>query len=198
MSTRVAIIAVLGLLVTGARAASAQAASRPFTFELGGGASFLAGDDRAWFKDGYNAQAGVGIPTALPQLQLQGAVFYHAFGGKWKSDQVVVGAPDTLRLGDFSVLAATVGARWRMTNSTSTEAFRPYATVGAGAYRITSEAELYGRRVSGSDTKFGATFGLGMDISLFANALFVEARVHNVFSDVGSARLYPITLGFRF
>jgi hypothetical protein len=52
--------------------------------------------------------------------------------------------------------------------------------------------------VNGSDTKFGGTFGLGLDAPLGSSAAFVEARVHNVFTDAGSSRLFPITVGFRW
>lgn len=172
--------------------------SRPFRFELGAGASFLAGDDRAWFHDGYNVQAGITIPTSLPQLTVLATGFYHSFSGKWKSDQVVAGAPDTLRLGDFSVLAATAGLQWRLNSQPTGSGISPYATLAGGAYRIESKAELYGNRVSGSDTKLGGTFGVGLSFPVGTTAGFVEARVHNVFTDPGSSRLYPITFGIRF
>jgi opacity protein-like surface antigen len=197
MSRRHTFLTIACLLIAGARTTVAQT-TRPFKIEVGGGATFLTGDDRTWFKDGYNVQAGVGIPGALPGLELLGTVFYHGIGGKWKSDQVVAGAPDTLRLGDFSVLAATAGARWHFLDLQSTMPVRPYATLGAGIYRIESKVELYGNPASGSATKFGATFGFGLDLPIATNALFIEARVHNVFTDAGSSRLYPVTVGFRF
>jgi hypothetical protein len=196
MKARLSIFALACLAVTSNKL-SAQT-SGPVRFELGGGASFLTGNDRSYFKDGYNVLAGVAVQTPLPQLEVLGTAFYHGFGGKWKSDQVVVGAPDTLRLGDFSVLAGTIGARWRFIQPTSAARVRPYMTLGAGVYRIESEAELYGNRVNGADTKFGGTFGLGFDMPLGTSAAFVEARVHNVFTDAGSSRLYPVTVGFRF
>lgn len=191
------ILLAAACLTLGASALHAQK-PRPFQFELGGGASFLTGDDRNWWSDGYNVQAGVVIPTPLPQAAVLVTGFYHGFSGKNRSTQTYPGAPDTLFLGDFSVLAGTVGVRYRLTSPTSASRVLPYFTLGAGAYRIESKAVLYGNHVSGADTKFGGTLGLGLDFPLGATAAFLEARVHNVFTDAGSSKLYPLTFGFRF
>jgi hypothetical protein len=184
----------------GAPAVRAQT-TRPFSFELGGGASFLAGNDRTFYHDGYHVQAGISIPVSAVsrQLSLGANVFYNSFRGKGVSDQTVPGGPDTLRLGNFSVLAGTVSARWLFIDPTPVaRGIAPYLTLGGGVYRIESEAELYGRHVSGSDTKPGATMGLGLAFPLAGTSAFVEARVHDVFTEGGSAKLYPLTFGIRF
>ena len=173
--------------------------AHPLQFVLGGGASFLVGDDRKFYHDGYNVQAGFSMATPNPQLSVDATVFYHGFKGKGVSDQVVAGAPDTLRLGDFSVLAGTIGARWRLTDAArSASRLVPYLAFGGGVYRIESEAQLYGQHVSGADTRAGITTGLGLSFPLGASTGFVEARVHKVFVSGGSSNLYPLTFGVRF
>jgi hypothetical protein len=75
---------------------------------------------------------------------------------------------------------------------------RPYVLFGPGLFRVEQEGVLYDQPVSGAQSRFGISAGGGVAFPVGPLAAFAEARVHNVFADGGSARLYPIVVGVQF
>jgi hypothetical protein len=175
---------------------SAQTPLRPFTIGISGGATFVTGEDRDFYNTGYNAQGSIGIPLPGLSMALRIDAMYHKIPGQNRSTQTVAGAPDTLFIGDLSLLGFTANAQFYTGSPTSL--VRPYVIAGAGPYRIENKGVLYGQNVSASATKMGVTGGIGVTVNALATRLFAEARVHNVFADGGSARVYPLTVGFFF
>ena len=120
---------------------------------------------------------------------------YLGVPGRNKSTQTVPGAPDTLLIGDLSVFAGTLSAQ---IESSPSRAVRTYLTIGGGFYRLESKGVLYGQDVSASGTKAGVAGGVGVNFPVLGRRGFVEARVHNIFSDGTSARIYPLSVGILF
>ena len=187
---------LLALFAVGATPLAAQSVARPFTLGLSVGPTMVTGEDRDFYKLGYHLQGNVSVPLPAWSAAVRLEAMYHKLPGKHKSDQVVAGAPDTLFVNDLSVLAATVNAQ--LFTAPAASPVRPYVLVGTGPYRVESELEVYGQRRSGADTKLGVTGGAGLAFSLGATKAYAEIAVHNVFAEGGSARLYPLTIGFTF
>lgn len=176
--------------------ASLQAqAPRPFRLGLGGGVTLLSGEDRDFFRDGINLAGSVRIAVPALQIGVRLEAAYNGIGGRNKSTSQT-GGPDTLRLGDFNVLAAMLSASYDLSRTPGPT--RPYLLAGFGVFRTEAEALKYGQPVSGTTTDFGVTAGLGATFRLGGLGAFAEARLHNIFGDGGSARLYPLTFGLIF
>lgn len=188
-------VLVLALVASAAVPLAHAQTPRPFRLGLAGGATFLGGEDRDFFHDGFHVAGSVriNVPAAQIGLRLEGA--YSGIGGRNKSTQMTPGGPDTLLLGDFNVLSGTISASYDLAPPSPT---RPYLLVGGGIFRTEAEAVKYGQPVSGTATDFGLTAGLGLNFHLGGMAAFAEARVHNIFGDGGSARLYPLSVGVVF
>ena len=163
--------------------------SRPFQFGIGGGMTFVTGEDRDFYKDGFNVQGTVSVDVPSLQIAARFDLMYHRLAGK----EAAVG--DSLVLGDFSVLAGALSAVYAFSPGASV---RPFVSGGFGVYRSEAEAVLYGNPVSGSATDFGIVGGFGLQFTAGRVRPYVEARVHNIFGDGGSEQLYPITVGVFF
>jgi hypothetical protein len=182
--------------VLGAATLSAQTPVRPFTLGIAGGSTFVTGEDRDFYNPGYHVQGSVGVPIPGLSMALRVDAMYHHIGGRNRSTQTVAGAPDTLFIGDLSLLGFTANAQ--LYTGSPTSLVRPYVIAGVGPYRIENKGVLYGQSVTASATKMGVTGGIGVTVNALVTRLFVEARVHNVFAEGGSARVYPLTVGFFF
>lgn len=183
---------VLLAFLTGAAPALAQT-PRPFRLGVSTGITFLSGEDRDFFRDGFNVQGLVTVNVPKLQIAVRGELTYNSIGGRNRSTQTMPGGPDTLRLGDFSVLGGTVSAVYHV--SPPGRPARFYILGGLGVFRTEAEATLYGQPVTGSETDLGLTGGFGLDFQLGGLRLFAETRLHNVFGDGGSGRLYPLIVG---
>jgi hypothetical protein len=159
---------------------------RPFRLSLGGGMTFVTGEDRTYFSDGFNIAGAVRVNVPAAGIGLRFEVSYSDIGSK---DEMDMG--DTLVLGDFNVIGGTVSAMYNLGLPAPT---RPYILFGGGMFRTEASATLYGTPRNGATTDFGVTAGLGMNF----RAGYIELRVHNIFGDGGSARLYPVTVGLIF
>lgn len=170
--------------------------SRPFELGIGGGITFVTGDDRDFYKDGFHLQGSVGLDIPVWGLAARLDVMYHKLPGKDVSDQTVPGAPDTLFVGDFSTIAGALSALYYLTAAETS--VRPYINFGIGLYFSEQDAVKYEQPVSGSSTDFGLVGGLGLRFGLGPLSAFAEARIHNIFGDGGSAQIYPLTIGAMF
>jgi hypothetical protein len=187
--------AILLCAAAAARPAAAQS-SRPFGFGVSAGPTFLTGADRAFYNMGYNGQLSVLVPIPAAGFTLRADAVYLGVPGRNKSTQTYPGGPDTLLVGDLSLFGGVVSAV--ISPSAGSRALQPYLNFGGGVYRVESEGVLYGQSVSGADTKFGVLGGVGVSFPLRKTRGFLEARVHNVFTDGGSSRVYPISVGLLF
>lgn len=190
------------LLVAGASARlGAQTAAplppRPFNFALAGGTALVTGEDRDFYRPGYHIQGSVGVPLpARFRLSLRADAMYETIPGRNRSTQTYPGGPDTLLIGDMSVMSGTVSAIYHIGRSQT--GVRPYVLAGPGIFRVESKGTLYGQPAEASDTRFGVSAGGGVAFPMGPVTGFAEARVHNVFAEGGSARLYPIVFGVQF
>ena len=178
-------------------AAPAPIPPRPYTFSVAGGTALVTGEDRDYYSPGFHLQGSVGV--ALParyRLSLRADAMYERVPGRDRSTQRYPGGPDTLLIGDLSVLSGTVSAVYHVGGLQ--RAVRPYVLLGPGLFRLEQEGVLYDQPVSGAESRFGVSAGGGVAFPVGPLAAFAEARVHNVFADGGSARLYPIVVGVQF
>ena len=175
---------------------SAQSPVRPFSLGIAGGPTFVTGEDRDFYKIGWHVQGSVGVPIPGWSMALRADAMYHRVPGRNRSTQTVAGAPDTLFIGDLSLLGFTANAL--LYTGSPTSLVRPYIIAGFGPYRIENKAVLYGQAVTATATKMGVAGGIGISLNALVTRLYAEARVHNVFAEGGSARVYPLTVGFLF
>ena len=193
---RTFLIALAVSVIGTAAPLSAQMPVRPFKLGLSAGPTFVTGEDRDFYGTGFHVQGSVAVPMPAWSMVLRADAMYHHIGGRNRSTQTFPGGPDTLLIGDLSLLGLTANALFYTGSATSL--IRPYVLAGFGPYRIENKATLYGQPTTATATKMGVTGGLGMTVNALVTRLFVEARVHNVFADGGSARVYPITIGLFF
>lgn len=183
----------LVLLVTPAlfiaSAAVAQTA-RPLRVGVGGGMTFVTGEDRDFFKDGFNFQGRLQYNLPALPLGIRLDVMYHKLPSKDQS------SGDTLVVGDLDFIAGALNAVYTLSAAQNT--LRPYITGGLGLYRAEAKGVLYGQDVSGSSTDFGITGGVGLSLRFSSLEAFAEARIHNIFSEGESAQMYPLVLGLMF
>ena len=192
-------ILTIALALSGAfgiAALSAQTPVRPFTLGIAAGPTFVTGEDRDFYRTGFHAQGSIGVPLPGLSMALRADVMYHRVDGRDRSTQTFPGGPDTLLIGDLNLLGFTANALFYTGSPTSL--VRPYVIAGVGPYRVENKAVLYGQHVSASATKLGVNGGIGISVNALVTRLFAEARVHNVFVEGGSARVYPLTVGFSF
>lgn len=167
----------------------AAQASRPLRFGVGGGMTFVTGEDRDVYKDGFNVQGTISLDIPSVQLAARFDLMYHRLSSKEQS------FGDSLVFGDFSVIAGALSAVYAFSPGASVQ---PFVSGGFGLYRSEADAVLYGRPVSGSATDFGIVGGLGLQFTAGRVRPYVEARVHNIFGEGGSAQIYPVTVGLLF
>jgi hypothetical protein len=166
--------------------------TRLFNFGVGGGVSFLTGEDRDFWNDGFNIQGSVIANISTLPIAVRLDVTYQGLAGKDAS----TGVADTLFIGDLSVLSGTLNAVYHF--GSAERSTRPYLLGGLGIYRTELDAVLYGQDVSDSTTDFGITGAVGLSVSIASVSAFIEARAHNILSEGESAQIYPVTVGVVF
>lgn len=186
MSSRAPAAAAILLVI--ASAALEGQVPRPFRIGIAGGVTIPLGEDADYYNLGFNGQLAMRIaPAAWPV-----AVRVEAAMHQLSSKDVNSGPGDTLVLGDFAAFAFGAVAEYAIG---APGPIRPYFLFGAGMYRLESDATLYTQQVSVSDTKTGVNLGFGLSSR---GRLYAEFRVHNIFGEGGSARLYPVSIGLWF
>jgi hypothetical protein len=79
----------------------------------------------------------------------------------------------------------------------NTGKFRPYLLAGAGVYSHKLHGDDVGSGADDSQTDFGVSGGLGLNVALGRLGLFAESRFHNVFADGNDLQYVPVLVGVR-
>jgi hypothetical protein len=144
-----------------------------YSLRVGAGPTFTDSD---FFGTGWHLGGALrGRPQGWP-VGLQLGLFYHELGEGDIDD------PDVADLVDSNFLQVTLDAVVDL--STVSESFDPYILGGVGLY----------------DGDFGLNAGVGADFA-FTNlplALFLEFRIHRVFTEGDDLSMFPLTAGVRF
>jgi opacity protein-like surface antigen len=183
--------ALVGLAV--AATPLAAQTSRP-TFGIAGGLALPTGDLGNRHKSGYDIGAFVGFHPATSPVGFRVEGAFNQFDVKNVSN-----AHTNIFDVTGNIVVGTTAAPGSV---------RPYLIGGLGVYNVKVEASATAGGTtfseSRSSTKFGVNGGAGLDLPLTGIAVFVEARLHYVFSDNGTnglgynAGFVPITVGLRF
>lgn len=160
---------VVGTLVALATATPAQA-QKPFVF-FGGGATIPMSDFKDVAKTGWGAQVGIGIDIGTKGL-------WGDIEGGYSSNKHDVGDGETTLLSGLAVLGYSFSPAAKVS---------PYVLGGLGFVRAKTEVGT----VSGSETNFAYTGGLGLGFRLSPVMLFyVEGRYMG-----GDVKFIPIMAG---
>jgi opacity protein-like surface antigen len=187
------LVTALAVVAVAATPLAAQSSSRP-TFGIAGGLALPTGDLGDANKSGYDIGAFVGFHPATSPVGFRVEGAYDRFDFKNFSN-----AHTSIFNVTGNIVVGTTAAPGSV---------RPYLIGGLGVYNVKAEATATtgGTRFSESRsaTKFGLNGGAGLDLPLSGIAVFLEARLHYVFSDNGTnglgynAGFVPITVGVRF
>lgn len=145
-----------------------------YSLRLGGGPTFIDSDV---FTTGWHLGGSLrGRPQGWP-VGVQLDLFYHGLG-----EEDLGLTPEEEDLVDSNFLH--VGVAGVVDLSTASESFDPYLLGGLGIY----------------DGDFGVNAGVGADIafSSIPIGLFLEFRIHRVFTEGEDQSLFPLTAGVRF
>jgi opacity protein-like surface antigen len=182
--TRLVKTAALIALALSANVSAAKA--QGVELSLGGGVSNPLGTFNDATKLGWNGLAAVSVvPTGSPLgFQVDGEYQQFPFDRFSGHERFLIGTGDLVY--QFKVSE----------NST----VRPYLIGGGGVYNFkgTGSSTLSGNfSTSGSTTKFGINGGAGLDFKAGSAGLFVEGRIHDVFTSGKDETFVPITVGLR-
>jgi hypothetical protein len=165
--------------IVGSTQLSAQSA-KPVTLGIAAGAAIPVGDFADAFNTGYNGTVGIGLSSVGTPLGVRFEGMYNKFLGR---DDVVGNQADS----------RVIGATANLIYSLPGQGIRPYLIGGAGYYGL--KVDLPGAE---SVNKFGINAGIGTLFPLSGFNTYVEARFHNVFTDVSSTQFIPVTFGILF
>ena len=142
-----------------------------------GGISYPVGDLANDFNNGWHVQAsaGLGVPLLPVGVRLDAA--YNRFPNG---------------SADYETIAGSINA---IINVPSV-VIVPYLIGGAGIYNSRVAGDAAGPE--DETTHFGANAGGGLRITVPGLAVFVEARLHNIFSDGTPVRYVPFSVGIHF
>ena len=176
---------------------SQQAASRPATVILFGGAAIPTSTTRDYVEIGYQLGAGLELRTPLSWLAVRVDGGYQRYAVKGIEVGTVLrdGHTRTL-LGTGSVVVRTPAILGPV---------RPYLLAGAGVYALRERMQLTNTG-SGVVTHIesdnvrqpGVHAGAGLSFAAGPVAVFAEARYQNITKVLYPARVVPLTVGVRF
>jgi hypothetical protein len=171
MMNRIGFGAMVAALALCASAAEASA-----QFAISGGPSFAAsGELKEEFEMGYHVQVSAGLSLPLLPVGFRADGFFNQFPHDVDGNARIIGGSLNAVL-DVPLIGVT-----------------PYLIGGVGLYNSRYEHEGHAHE---SATDFGANIGAGARLGLPGLGLFIEARLHNLFSE--GDRFVPVSLGFRF
>ncbi len=131
---------IIGLTITSLIAVAPLDAqtTRRVKFGVGGGVSFVTGEDRDFFNDGFNIQGSVIVNFPTQPVAARFDLTYQRLDGKGTG----TGAPDTLLIGNLTIFSGTLNAVSYL--ASAQKSVRPYLLGGLGIYRSEAEAVLFG------------------------------------------------------
>ena len=171
-------LTAVAVMMTGVQL-SAQS-SKPVSLGIAGGVAIPVGDFSDAYNTGYNGTVALGLSSFGSPLGLRFEGSYNKFPGR---DDLAVNQPDSrIIAGTANVVYALPGV-----------GIRPYVIGGGGYYGLKLD-----RVNAQSVNKFGINGGVGALFPLSGFNAYVEARFHNVFTDVSSTQFIPVTFGIMF
>jgi hypothetical protein len=142
--------------------------------KAGGGTAFIGAE---WLPSGRNL--GVRVDADFTQFC---TTFCDASGGDLDVKHQVLNANLS------GILELPVG---------TTGNIRPYLLAGAGVYSHKLHGKDVAANADATQTDFGVSGGLGLNIAVGRIGLFAEGRFHNIFADGSDLQYIPMTLGVR-
>jgi opacity protein-like surface antigen len=162
----------LGLAVAALVFSASEASAQ---FAIAGGPSFAAsGELKDDFEMGYHLQASFNLGLPLLPVGFRADGIYNRHPHDVDGHAQIIGGNVNAVL-DIPLIGVT-----------------PYLIGGVGLYN----SKYDDGHDHPSTTDFGANIGAGARIGLPGLGIFVEARLHNLFSE--GDRFVPVSFGFRF
>lgn len=177
-TTWMGLAAAAAVMLTGVEL-SAQS-SKPVSLGIAAGAAIPIGDFANAYNTGYNGTVSLGLSSVGSPLGLRFEGAYNKFLGR---NDVGVNQPDS------RIIAGTANLVYSLPGV----GIRPYLIGGGGYYGLKLDTPN-----AQSVNKFGINGGVGALFPLSGFNAYVEARFHNVFTDVSSTQFIPVTFGILF
>lgn len=165
------------VMLAGAKV-SAQSMN-PVSLGVAAGAAIPIGDFSDAYNTGYNGTVSLGLSSVGSPLGLRFEGAYNKF----------LGRSDIGNQPDARVISGTANLVYSLPGA----GIRPYLIGGGGYYGLKVDLPSVA-----STNKFGINGGVGAMFPLSGFNAYVEARVHNVFTDVSSTQFVPVTFGVIF
>jgi hypothetical protein len=171
-------LAVGAVMLTGAQL-SAQS-SKPVSLGIAAGAAIPVSSLSDAFSTGYNGTVALGLSSVGSPLGLRFEGSYNKF----------IGRNDTFNnQPDYRIIDGTANVVYALPGVGIT----PYLIGGGGYYSLKKDLPNLS-----SVNKFGVNGGVGAMFPLSGFNAYVEARIHDVFTDVNSTWFIPVTFGIMF
>jgi len=152
---------------------------KPVTLGIAAGAAIPVGNFADRYNTGYNGTVALGLSSIGSPLGLRFEGSYNKFLGR---DDTGSNKPDR------RVVAGTANLVYSLPG----QGVRPYLIGGGGYYGLKDEG------TNASVNKFGINGGIGAMFPLSGLNTYVEARIHDVFTDGSSTQFVPVTFGILF
>jgi hypothetical protein len=170
------------VLLTGVQL-SAQS-MKPVTLGIAAGAAIPIGDFANAYNTGYNGTVGLGLSSVGSPVGLRFEGMYNKFLGRNDT-----GEDPRANQPDSRVIAGTANLVYSLPG----QGIRPYL-IGGGGYYSRKDDQANASSVN----NFGINGGIGAMFPLSGFNAYVEARIHDVFTDVSSTQFIPVTFGILF
>lgn len=183
---------VAALAVFAAAGASTLQAQTGVQFGIGGGFTTPVGNLNDYAKTGYHGLVVAGFqgPASLPVgFRIDG--LFQRLG---RTDEPFQTNDQALQ-----TIAGIANAVYTIKTS-ETSTFRPYIIGGVGYYNTKTTNGNLNQNGSdtGSNSDVGINGGVGFNFVMGHLGLFVEGRIHHLFSEGSSTNFIPVTLGVKF
>ena len=169
--------AALAALAAASSTSSAQS-TKPVSLGISAGAAIPISDIGDDYNTGWNGTVSLGLNSVGTPLGIRFDGMYNSFSAK-----------DAVSLRDYKIAAGTANIVYALPGT----GIRPYLIGGGGVYGL-----KYDDPTRDWTTKFGVNGGIGAAFPLSGFNTFVEARLHHVFTDVGTIQFIPVTFGISF